>query len=307
MDIDNPFPPPQRLTPEQQQRIGSVLLDEISAAIAPGRPRHTKRRWMIPAAGTVTAVAAAAAAGPFAVTVPADHPGGRPPARHLATSRPTGRQILLAAAISVARQQPGKYWHMLINENQVNIPGGGVNDVDDQWVAHDGSSWTSPPCKAGLSGKVVMNIGGLSFGLGNPRKPFPSWSYDLVQRWPANAAALEARIATYTTNKSEELQALVALELVVPAPPGVRAAAYRAIAMFPGVQDRGPVQGGHAVFVPPRDGGPLLLVLDPSTGLIHSQTWTVAGGQMSWTVLLAQWTNKLPRVIPLNKYYCSGT
>ena len=74
----------------------------------------------------------------------------------------------------------------------------------------------------------------------------------------------------------------------------------------PGVQNRGAVKGGRAVFIPARDGGPLLLVLDPATGLIRNETWPEATGQGSWNVLLAQWTNQLPKVVPLNKYYCSG-
>lgn len=306
MDIRDVFPPPQRLTPERQERIRSVLLDEISPAIASGRLRRTSRRWRVRVAAAAAATAVAVAAVTLAVTLQARHPGGQPPAHHPAGAPSTGSQILLAAATSVARQQPGRYWHFLINETQAGIPGGGVNDADDQWIARDGRDWTSPPCKAGLSGKVVMKNGGLSFGLGNPRKPIPSWTYDLVQHWPANAAALKARIATYDTNRSDELSALTALELVVPAPPRVRAAAYRAIAAFPGVQNRGAVKGGHAVFIPAQDGGPLLLVLDPATGLIRSQTWLEAYGQSSFNVLLAQWTNQLPRVIPLNKYYCSS-
>jgi hypothetical protein len=305
MDVKNVFPPSQRLTPERQERIRSVLLDEISAPIALGRPRHATRRWRVRAAGAAAAAMVTAAAVMLAVTLPVGRPDGRPAARHSAVAQPVGSRILLAAATSVAHQYAGRYWHFLINENQANIPGG-VNGTDDQWIARDGDDWTSPPCKAGLSGKVVMKNGGLSFGLGNPRKVIPSWTYDLVQHWPTNAAALKARIATYATNKSDELSALTALELVVPAPPRVRAAAYRAIAAFPGVQDRGAVKGGHAVFIPAQDGGPLLLVLDLATGLIRSETWPEAGGQMSFNVLLAEWTNRLPRVVPLNKYYCSS-
>jgi hypothetical protein len=300
MGIENVFPQPQRLAPERQERIRSVLLDEMSAAVAPGRPWHTSRRWRVTAAGAAAAAAVTAAAVTAAVVVPAGHPAAAPP---------TGSQILLAAATSVAHQQPGTYWHFLIDWTTANIPGGNGSDAVDQWIARDGNFWTSPPCKAGLSGKVVMNKGGgqaLAFGLGKPRKPTPSWTYDLVQHWPASAASLKARIATYATDKSEVLSALIALELIVPAPPGVRAAAYRAIATFPGVQNRGAVKGGHAVFIPARDGGPLLLVIDPATGLIHSQNWPEGPGQMSWTVLIARWTNHLPTVLPPSKYYCSG-
>jgi hypothetical protein len=305
MNTGSVFPPPQRLTPRQQERIRSILQDEMLADMTPVRSRPASRRARVRiAAITATAVVAAVTVA-LAVTVPSSRLDGRTPAHHPAAVVPTGSKILLAAATNVARQQPGRYWHINIYEGETNIPGG-VSDTDDQWTARDGNDWSSPPCKAGLSGEIVMKNGGVSFGLGNPRKPTPSWSYDLVQHWPTSPAALEARIATYSTNKSEELEALIALELVVPAPPGVRAAAYRAIATFPGVQDRGAVKGGQAVFIPARDGGPLLLVLDPATGLIRSETWPEATGQGSWNVLLAQWTNQLPKVVPLNKYYCSG-
>jgi predicted regulator of Ras-like GTPase activity (Roadblock/LC7/MglB family) len=62
MDIDDVFPPPQRLTPERQERIRSVLLDEISPAVAPGRPRHTHRHWRVPAAAAAVALAVAGVA-----------------------------------------------------------------------------------------------------------------------------------------------------------------------------------------------------------------------------------------------------
>ncbi len=309
MDTGNVFPPPQRLTPERQDRILSVLLDEMSTPPAP--VRRTSRRWQLRAAAVAAAAAATAAAVTLAVTIPSGRPGARPSAHHPAAAPPTGRQILLAAATSVAHQQPGRYWHIVISEAETNIPAnvpGSANDTDNQWIARDGIFWSSPPCKAGLGGKIVMRYGGgVSFGIGNPRKTIPSWTYNLVQHWPTSPTALKARIASYSTNKTLELQALIALELVVPAPPGVRAAAYRAIATFPGVQDRGAVKGAHAVFIPTQDGGPLLLVLDPATGLIHTEKWLEATGpEGSWNVLLAQWTNHLPTVVPPNKYYCSG-
>ena len=312
MDTGNVFPPPQRLTPERQDRILSVLLDEMSAPLAPARPPRTGRRWQLRAAAVAAATAATVAAVMLTITIPSGRPGARPPAHHPAAALPTGRQILLAAATSVAHQQPGKYWHIMILETQTNVPanvpGGNAPDTIDQWVARDGNSWSSPPCKAGASVKVVMKNGDVSFGIGNPRKTIPSWTYDMVRHWPTSPTALEARIASYSTNKTLVLQALIALELVVPSPPGVRAAAYQAIATFPGVQDRGAVKGGHAVFIPAQDGGPLLLALDPATGLIHSQTWLEPSGpQTSWNVLLAQWTNHLPKVVPLNKYYRCGS
>jgi len=289
------FPPPQRLDPVQQERIRSALRAEMSTVRAPGRSRRTRRRWQI----GLTAAAAGAVA--VAVTLAVTVPGGSP-ARPAAAPPSAGSRILLAAAATVASQAPGRYWHLYIHEASAGIPGGaGAVDVIDQWTASGGTFWTSPPCREGT---VVMRDGGSqyeTFGLGSGSA---NWTYDLVRHWPASAAGLRARIATYSHSKSDQLSALTALELLVPAPPAVRAAAYRAIAAFPGVQDRGTVQGGQALFIPARDGGPLRLVIDPATGLIHSEIWPEASGQMSWDVDVAQWANQLPKVVPDNKYYC---
>jgi hypothetical protein len=306
MDIDDLFPPPQRLTPGQQERIRAVLLDEIPPATAPGRPRRTHRRWRFLVAPAAAAAAVTAIAVTLTVVVPAGRSGSGPPSRRADATRPTGSQILLAAAARVAHQHPGKYWHILLDDNEANAPRP-ASGAGGQWIAHDGTFWSNPPCRAGLSGKVVMkNADGVAFSLGNPQNNHLPWTYDLVKNWPTSAAALQARIATYTKyyggDKSDDLEALVALELLVPAPPGVRAAAYRAIAAFPGLQNWGVQMGGQAVFVPAQDGGPGLLVFDRATGLIHSVTVPVG---TATTVFTAQWTNHLPKVIPRNKYYCA--
>ncbi len=306
MDIENLFPPPQRLSPDRQERIRSILLGETSPAVAPSLSPRPSRRWRFMAAAAAAVAAVTAVAVTLAVTIPSGHPGG-PPAQHLAAGQPTGRQILLAAAASVAHQNPGRYWHFWISET-ANIPGS-VNSAVDQWTEHDGNWWTSPPCRQGLTGKVVMHkAGGMSFGIGKhpTTQAIPTWTYDLVRRWPTTVAALKAQIGGYAINKTYVLEALVALELLVPSPPALRAAAYQAIATFPGVRNLGTVKGGQALFVPARDGGPLHLVIDPATGLIHRETWPEATGTGTQTVLAAQWTNQLPRVIPPNKYYCSA-
>jgi hypothetical protein len=306
MDVEDLFPPPERLSPGRQERIRSVLLDEISPATRSGRSRHTRRRWRVLAAPAAAAAAVTAIAIVAAVMVPAGHPAGRTPARHSAAGRPTLAQILNAAATSVARQHPGKYWHFFINSTyaHVAVSGLGGNNFEDQWIARDGNNWASPVCKPRQSNyKLAMHLGGGTFfGLGNSPAP---WTYDRVQNWPTNAAALKALIATYVHDEADQLDALTGLELLLPTPPGVRAAAWRALATYPGVQNRGAVKGGYAVFIPVKNPGPVTMVIDPATGLIVSQKWPYIGGEETQTTIVAQWTNHLPEVIPPNKNYCS--
>jgi len=329
MDVKDVFPPPQRLSPERQERIRSVLLEEMSPAIAADRPRHANRRWRVTVASAVAAAAATVAAVMLGVVVPVGGPSGWPPARHHAAAhrqhaaaQPTARQILFAAAAAVARQHPARYWHFFINSPTIDAgtPNNGTpsNFASDQWDARDGNSWISPqPCRTGTqmpSGTTVVNgseaPGYSGFGLGNPRTT-PPWTYDLVQHWPASPAALKATIATYANanekgtpaRQGAEIDALLALQLLVPAPPQVRAAAYRALATFPGVHAQGGAPGGQ-ILVFPDDPGPTTVVIDPATGLIRSQTWANGYGQAPETVLAAEWTNRLPRVIPQYKNMC---
>jgi hypothetical protein len=314
MDIDDLFPPPQRLTPERQERIRSILLDELPPATAPHRSRRGNRRWWMLAAPVAAAAAVTAIAIAATVLVPAGHPGGGSPARHAAAPPPitTSRQVLLAAAAKVAQQHPGRYWYTLYNfrfsyDHGLKMSGHGTNPID-LWFAHDQTAWDGVVCQQGPTGTVVLdtsekrlgrNLGPL-FVLGNALL-----TYDVVQHWPTSATGLKARIATYTHNKDTELNALVALETTVPAPPGVRAAAYRAIAALPGLQYRGTVKGGHAVYIPARDGASLLLVIDPATGLIDGETYSIGGGQTGFqTFVTTQWANHLPKVVPLSQDRC---
>jgi hypothetical protein len=303
MDIKELFPPPQRLAPGQQERIRRVLLDEISRATASGRARRTGRRWWVIAAPATAAAAVTALAVTLAVLASAASPVIEGPAPRSAGTPPqAARQILLAAAAKVAQQHPGKYWHFSFTSETINISDSGGGPPVDQWVDHKGTWWTNPECKQGLTDGAVMYLaGGLSDALDTTKL-----TYNLVKHWPTDPAGLTARIASYDSAKNDDLAALAELETEVPAPPGVRAAAYRAMAGLPGVQYQGTVKGGRTVYIPPRDGGPMVLVINPATGLIHAESWQPEPNITSVdTYLVAQWANHLPRVIPRNKYYCS--
>src|SRR5205823_9188088 len=55
---------------------------------------------------------------------------------------------------------------------------------------------------------------------------------------------------TAADRERELLLSMVSLVSTLPAPPAVRAAAFRAIAAYPGVQDLGPVPGGRGFRLP---------------------------------------------------------
>ena len=78
----------------------------------------------------------------------------------------------------------------------------------------------------------------------------------------------------------------------------------RAIASFPNVKDLGTVTGGRALQIS-FAGGVNKMVIDPKTSLVKSWTITAGHGQAQYdttgSVLTAEWTNTLPRIVPRPK------
>jgi hypothetical protein len=56
MNVSSVFPPPQRLTPDQQERLRAVLVDAIGSAPTE-RPRAGARRWRAVGVGVAAAIA----------------------------------------------------------------------------------------------------------------------------------------------------------------------------------------------------------------------------------------------------------
>jgi hypothetical protein len=91
----------------------------------------------------------------------------------------------------------------------------------------------------------------------------------------------------------------------LPAPPAVRAAAFRALASFPGVVDLGPADGGRAIRVPGAVEFPGIeprMVVDPDTGMVRNTTFFSSGdGSENYLVpgskatVLGEWTDIRPR------------
>lgn len=136
---------------------------------------------------------------------------------------------------------------------------------------------------------------------------------DQLRALPTDPAALKAWIADALAHSDARTSAgkltaddrklfatlsLVSLVSTVPAPPEVRAAAFRALATDPDVQDGGEVPGGHTLLI--KDAG--RLVVDPKTGRINGTSILVTAdgalmgiGGSNTASIEAGWTDTLPK------------
>jgi hypothetical protein len=268
------------------------------------RMRHAprSRRTVRLVAGMGLAAAAAAAAVVVAGTsVPTAVPNAPPSA----SVRLTAGQILLAAAAraELLPEGSGDYWYVRFSTD-------GVLGSED-WTARDGRRWARskktggqlmelPPAQFRLAGREV----GFKQLRELPTDPaaLKSWISDTVTRY-------EARIAGSPLDAAEKAQAvmygLVSLVSELPAPPAVRAAAFRALATYRGVEPLGAVEGGQGLLIPafpaetvhrPR----VQLVVDPTTSRVRNTNFFVsADGGVAFDVrkpvtIEARWTDALP-------------
>jgi hypothetical protein len=262
--------------------------------------RHRRAVWLtggLGLAAAVTAVAvgvASGAAGPTARrgSVPAAGSG-------TATAQPSARQILLAAASTAQAQPAGTYWHVklaILDYTPEPAPKGVVvNNTEEDWVARDGRFWnTEPQSCPGPPGTVVFEAGGGDI----PELALPDGylTYDQAARLPADPAGLRAWLARHGQTGDLIVTDLTNL-LWEAVPPGVRAAAFRALAALPGAKNLGPVKGGQSLLIPLAEVPWMKLVVDPKTSLVHSEA--IAGKLGEMVVEISQWTNHLPRVVPV--------
>jgi hypothetical protein len=274
-----------------------------NAARGPVRRRRVSR----PLAGLGLAGAAAATAAIVVVSggaKPTASPNGPPAAASL-----SGRQILLAAA-TTAESRPvgsGTYWHVkTIDEMRNRLR----NSHVELWTRRDGREYI------GLKDGTAARDHGAAeaFSMAGAMMTFAQ-----IQQLPTDPGALKAKIARVVEAQrlpkklmpSKEgkdgavLDALTSLLSRIPAPPKVRAAAFRGIASFPNVKDLGTVTGGRALQISFAGGGNNRMVIDPKTSLVKS--WTVTAGHglaqydTTGSVLTAEWTNTLPRIVPMPK------
>ncbi|WP_410667185.1 CU044_5270 family protein [Amycolatopsis sp. cmx-4-68] len=269
-------------------------LQNLRAALVPAEPaqdvvdrsRHrlqnrmlgAPRRRVRPLAFGAGLVAAAAAAAVVVATLP-----GAPAPQAV----DPGQQVLLAAATVAERTQvgTGKYWHVMTKVGKESW---------EYWTTTDGKEWYRT---AKTGGKAVPESRPRPFRLTGAEVTLSQ-----ILALPTDPAALRDWLANglahnrFPANQRDlaVLDSLVKLVSTVPAPPAVRAAAFRAIAAYPGVHAR----GGEEVELP--GGG--RLVVDPATGQVKgSAMFFNADGTPARTTdgdtyaVSAEWTNSLPK------------
>ncbi|NUT49095.1 MAG: CU044_5270 family protein [Saccharothrix sp.] len=267
-----------------------------------GRSSREPTGWR--AWGVGLAVAAAAAAVAFS-TLPGAPPGGPPAASGNGSSveRPpvvSGPEILLAAATAAQRSPDGSgaYWHVAVTYPDER--------TDEYWTSPDGRTWFAGQKTDGRA--ILIDT--------HRPKPFSLVAVDLtldqLRALPTDPAALRAWIAeavehsdartsagplTAADRERATFESLIALVSTVPAPPGVRAAAFRAIASYPDVKTIGAVPGGQGLMLP----GGRRLVVDPSTGRVNGTSVFVSMEGAVYSVpdpagarIDAGWTDGLP-------------
>lgn len=254
------------------------------------KPRR-KAWWVVGAllAAGATAVAVAVA------TVP--------PAVPDAPSVASAQQILLATAVRAeqADDGTGAYWHRKIISS---------DGVVESWTTVDGRVWVregeagpaQPGARFAPDGTAIdpFSMAGIDMTVEQlralPREPaaLTAWIAEAVARSDLRTSAGPL---TADQRRQTTIEALIALVSGLPAPPEVRAAAFRAIAAHPEVRSLGAVPGGEGLIL----GDGLRLVVDPATGQVRSTSVLAVGGGMMSTAdgsagitVETRWTDDLP-------------
>jgi hypothetical protein len=270
-----------------------------------GRSAFRKRiGWL--AAGTGITAAAAAAAVAISVVPPSESPpkptDTRAPARPL-----TGQGVLLAAA-DAAEATPdgsGTWWY--VRETIERTSGPWV--VNEFWTKPNGENWYRGEKTAGqLVHPAVVTKNPFSL-------PAAEQTLDQLRALPTDPKKLKAaiiyaikhddvRIGTGPIKDDPKALAeftfdsFISLVSTLPAPSAVRAAAFRAIAAYPGVEYLGPVPGGEGLLLPDGE----RLVVDPETGRVSGASFIVSMDGAKWypgdengTIRIdAKWTDDAP-------------
>ncbi|GIF70293.1 hypothetical protein Ais01nite_83280 [Asanoa ishikariensis] len=287
-----PRPTERDLPSDRHRQLQELLMNHMSTSDRPRR--FTRRRLVFLATGLAMAVAVAAVA--------ATRPEGAS----------SGERILLAAATTAERtpEGTGAYWHL-----KVVSSGDGTTWVSDLWTARDGRTWnryrtseTASATPGTEPGQVIELTPANPYSLGGAKvtleqlRALPTEPAALRTRIDELIAAADVRtsagILTEDQRKRAVFESLVSLVSQLPAPPAVRAAAFRAFATYPNVESTG--QGLLISFFPGEP--PARLVIDPTTARVVRTNVIVLpdGGLMSAAEgaafdLTAEWTDQPPR------------
>jgi hypothetical protein len=286
-----------RLLTELKQVVAARSATDSGGACAP-RPVAWVNRRKLALAGAAVSVALATAV-VFVLASGTDRPSR---SVSQAPGQPSGQQILLAAATVAEAKPPGTglYWHVKQSHHFPSSTGGKSTFTQETWIAHDGTfySFPTPDATTVDASPSYFKVGRLEL------------TYEQLQLLPTDPVALTARIES-STDAPDDLPGWVADGLTdllwwVPAPPGVRAASFRALASMPNVTNLGTMDGGQALGIsitpPPADKFPngkvpagadsITVAIDPATSKLLSLT-TYQG---TTKILVAEWTNELPEV-----------
>ncbi|MEV2265758.1 hypothetical protein [Nonomuraea africana] len=256
------------LDPEFRARVAARLDAERAAPARAGRsrgpapatrrPPSRARAWWAPiaAGAAIVAMAAVAFAGPALLT-------------------DEGEGVLLAAA-GVVETRPvtkGAYWHVKRVLNG--------SDVRQLWVARDGRAWTSQGGKKPVpfTGKGPFTMGGHELTIAQ------------IEALPDEVGPLRERVNGILKDVPRQdregvvADALTGLLWSKPAPPDVRAAAYRALAGLSNVRYLGKGAFSYEVRGVRRE-----LVIDRRSGQVLRATT----GTATEVVLEAGWTDVKP-------------
>jgi hypothetical protein len=304
----------------------AALLEQITMVgnveSAPKRRRGGRLAWLIGGTAVTASLAAAVA---FAV-VPGSTPAGQLPGQvsgNQSYDQLTAQQILLAAA-TVAQNKPattGKYWY---NKTQYLMDS--KLQTTDGWITRDGDGYGYLSEYGGavlLEPHSALTVGN-AFTLADieqlPTDPAAliAWIKDSIDhpatppKYPLGSGDHEPSVAVGGKTPEAEKPGLTANTLInllyrVPAPPAVRAAAFRALASLPNVTKLGEQDGGQALRITytkpdpakypdhkvPAGAGQTTVVIDPATATLISET-DYTGTQK---ILTAEWTNTMPKIV----------
>jgi hypothetical protein len=285
------------LTPDEpSQDVVDRSRHKLQNRMLGGPAPRRRTGWL--AAGTGLIGASAAVVAILATqTTPVDSPQATETTQ--ATKTVSGQEILLAAAdrAQLSPEGTGTYWHTTVE---------GSDDRFEYWTKADGQTWFRG---AKTNGAVTP--------LGTHRsKPFSlvgiDLTFDELRALPKDPDALKTWIAealkrsdaktsagrfTESDRKRAGFQSLISLVSALPAAPEVRAAAFRAIASYPGVKNLGAVPGGQGLELPEGQ----RLVVDPATGRVNRTSiyvtmdgalYSVADGRGA--KIDAEWVGTLP-------------
>ena len=307
-----------------RQIVASAPTPRRARAGTPGRGLTGPRRAGLLAVGLgLTAAAVTVAVVLSSGTTPAPSAGTTPVPRGPRATAPavpsgrSARQVLLAYATAAARAPAttGKYWY--VHATFLS----GFPDTFDTWMLRNGANWVRaykthnrvirlPWAGPGweLEGSPLF---ALQFKVGKPpAKPGPKWpgqvTFGQLQRLPAAPAALKAWIVAFDRAFNESMGGtpvytgegvfvcLTSLIADLPAPPLVRAAAFRVLATLPNIRR---VDGGKGLRFGLGRRGYATLVVEPATSALRDiLVMSSPDGRPLRLSVTARWENRLPPV-----------